>query len=489
MCWYSPLFVCRRWYQIMIETPRMWDLIDLSSTPSCVKVMLSRSQNVPLRVQPTSFKPGNPLREYGIGKESLTAIFEQSHRIRDLQISVTETVVEVLASFRSQPLILPIVSTLTVHNEISPLLIFPFALSLDRVTLRSLWISGYPFEQVQTLLVPTIQNVALRLPYDDDADSRTVLSKSSTVLKALSALLLLENAEVKGWLYNEGGTSHSPQRLSFPNLQTLTLHLFFPNFDFLNCISCPKRKHICLTTQCGNLDKTILLPLLESLFPTPGRLLDSSGGVICALKINIQSEGWSFKVTYWDTPTRHEDFFHDSTASITIPCLELDVEFDDYIYIIEACEEVIRHIVPSDIQTLALSYAPSSEGILPILMQTLSQLTNLQTLVTREWSDEHLAEALSFIPETTPSPSDTVRQVIFPKLQDVLVLRPFYPNVFRESAYNPYMQSHDRERLRKMMELRKLCGSPSLRFHTWKKEQNWLTQTLDVRQRHSFRGL
>ena len=64
-----------------------------------------------------------------------------------------------------------------------------------------------------------------------------------------------------------------------------------------------------------------------------------------------------------------------------------------------------------------------------------------------------------------------MRQVVFPKLQDVLVLRPLSHVMSRDGVSNPYMLPSHMEKLRKMMEFRKLCGSPNLRFHMWKKER------------------
>ena len=50
--WYNFLSVCCHWNCIAMGTPLLWNFVDMGSSFGCIEIMLKRSSDVLLRVQP-----------------------------------------------------------------------------------------------------------------------------------------------------------------------------------------------------------------------------------------------------------------------------------------------------------------------------------------------------------------------------------------------------------------------------------------------------
>ena len=122
--WYNFLSVCRHWNCIAMGTPLLWNFVDMGSSFGCIEIMLKRSSDAPLRVQPTGRNP----HALSYNPQALRLILEQSHRIEHLIIFIKDVVADILLSYSHLLGSLSRIRFLRVHNETTshPNLPFPF---------------------------------------------------------------------------------------------------------------------------------------------------------------------------------------------------------------------------------------------------------------------------------------------------------------------------------------------------------------------------
>ena len=158
--WYSPLYVCKDWNDVMMHNPLLWNFVSMSSTVECTRTMLERSKNIPIRVQPTG-----PERHSQIYDEhGLRLILEQNHRIRDLVIYITDAVAKVLSSISYPHISLPMIRSLSVSNETTNTDLFQVRSSFPfdpSPSLCTLSISGYSIMELKKVLRTGLQSVSL----------------------------------------------------------------------------------------------------------------------------------------------------------------------------------------------------------------------------------------------------------------------------------------------------------------------------------------
>lgn len=104
--WYNMLTVCQYWYHTTIGCPQLWDYIISDLPPIHVKLFLSRSKQVPIRVELNE----SDRRWHA---KSLRLLLGEAHHIQHLSIRMTWDHDEVLKAL-PLPLPLPILKSLKI---------------------------------------------------------------------------------------------------------------------------------------------------------------------------------------------------------------------------------------------------------------------------------------------------------------------------------------------------------------------------------------
>lgn len=167
--WLNVAGVSRRWRQIALDTPQLWDTLDLTSTASAT-AMLERSKGAPLRLRcrrPFEYSPHNSIGE---------AIIHQFPRIQEFCISgAARNVKQLFQSFSSVEYVsLPVLQTLRMSCYLDLLSLPRPIVSSHMPGLRLIELLNFTLDSPLPPL-PRLVRLHLSLQSDSNAGSWEVL--------------------------------------------------------------------------------------------------------------------------------------------------------------------------------------------------------------------------------------------------------------------------------------------------------------------------
>ena len=399
---YSILLVCRYWYSTGVACSQLWDFVSSSYPPQLARLLLKRSRQTPIRVQPVG--SSNHLQVQNL--ETLHLILQESRRIQYIHIMITSDVATLLKGL-SIPLPLPVAKTLSVDKRVSHnwsggqvdeeliSLKFPFH---PPPYLCRLHISGYTLSDIKHLLQSRIQNISLLL-YDETTDGEYDDSPPiNEILYLMKEMPLLEEVDIPTWLDNSAQPSLCPPNMVFQNLRLLKMQLNLPDASFLRHMTFAPGIRLHISTQCHLLDgeafNRVFGPTVVACgLATP----ESSTSQIHLPQVDSfnlhQSPHWTYTVKCWLTgipnPKMKGNPLHGSDFENS-PVLELDFEYHVGIKITEIFSAVPQCIEISSIRRFNLALAPESDpGMVEEvcrIIQRSYRMPQLHTVVASQWS-------------------------------------------------------------------------------------------------------
>lgn len=459
--WYNMLPVCKYWYSIAINVPHLWNFISSSLPPQHARLLLARSKQVPIRVQPT----GASNRPRVQDAQSLAFILKESRRIQQLYLMIDENIATMFRTHRLQlPLPLPLIQALHVDNRIEDdrdvdatvkASIFPF---YDMPRLHTLYIAGYKLADMKHLLQPTLRAISLML-YDETADEddedNDMSPPISEILNLLRDMPLLEEIDIPTWLGNETPLPPNFPVISFQHLRILQLQLNLPDTNFLKHLSFPPDIRLQISVQCLNLDGDAFQSSFEHCVRACGLAFPGSAGKATRALELTQSPHWTFTAKCWLADGEF-DAERVAVKGNRTPELELDFEYSTGCEVLEIYEVVGQCLDVSSVELLSLSLAPahqewwSGEAVLTIC-QSFNNMQRLKVLAAIAWPLSYLCAVLCYPPGDAVLPTTP----LFPALKEL---------------YAPYLTqlSTTNNMLLDLVDGRKAIAAPISQIHVWK---------------------
>ncbi|KAK7691529.1 hypothetical protein QCA50_004928 [Cerrena zonata] len=426
--WYNVLTVCRYWYNIAIGCPQLWDYISSSLPPTHAQLFLSRSKQVPLRIQPT----GSHHQPKVQNAESLRLILNEAHRIQHLCIIITWDVADVLgASHLPLPLPLPMIQYLDIDKRIPDSLPmdddeqepatsesppFPFC---NTPHLSTLYIAGYTLGQVKHLFQPTLRRISLLL-YDDVEEDDDIPPRIDEICNHLRTMPLLEYIDIPTWLDNEHPLPPRFPVVSLQHLQVLKVQLNIPDASFLRSLTFPPGLKLHLAAQCLDFDAGAFQGVFEHCVVACGFASPvSPGKAVRALQLS-QSPHWTFTLKCWTSDAAFD--VEGGDVKGTKPAeLELDFEYSTGSDMLGVYETVQQCVDVSSIETLSLALAHDQDwwesDAVQTIAESFSNLKNLRVLIAIRWQLDRLYSVLREPLYRKPDPASS--RFIFPALKEI----------------------------------------------------------------------
>lgn len=119
--WLSLMLVCKHWHNIALGRPPLWSYIDLSiCPPNIVDQLLRRSGASPLTVKLIDLHADFPTASSDVvGEANIMTVLHHVHRIRDLELSISQSTIHTLKQRYPSALRAPILQSLNLGNASS----------------------------------------------------------------------------------------------------------------------------------------------------------------------------------------------------------------------------------------------------------------------------------------------------------------------------------------------------------------------------------
>ncbi|EPQ55574.1 hypothetical protein GLOTRDRAFT_128800 [Gloeophyllum trabeum ATCC 11539] len=383
--WFGITHVCRDWREVALGTPWLW--VDITITRiECVQQMLARSKNAPLTVH------GHIDRSR---VEVLKLIWrEDLHRIRDLDVALSDEILEELPIGDSRNT--PIFRSLRLSTGKPQLwdvnddaLSSPFISSLASASLEEVNLLGFSLQSFQ-VLVPVSTLITLRwCTVERPVEVRAVLA-------------LLRNMPLLRTLKLRGLTAASRRDITsgpvdLPQLQCLhiwsavtpcaellahlslpvglTMHLVIERFDGLHM------------WEYSRIMEPVLVAIHNITSSDPLRTISVTKSEIPPLGSPLSGYGYAFDLKAWTTVVAPES--HIPSAD---PRIRLTLQNERY-----PQRELVKAIVPA-LPLDEVNYLRVEEGLgyFQAWKETFRQLRNIKTLHVYEVAAESLPDSLCF---------------------------------------------------------------------------------------------
>ena len=231
--WYRLVHVCRRWRYIIFDSPQSLDLQLFCVNGTPVKDNLDVWPSLPIVMRYFAFSSPNPLLVSAREDDNIMAALQHPDRIRTIQLNVTTSLLERLATLVPEPF--PALETLELATQTETGLVLPsesFGGPFPR--LRVLHLTRITFPALQRLLLSAENLVSLKLealPSSEYVSPEALMICLATVT-LLETLHLRFNFPISRFI--AGGDMSAPQ--SRVVLASLDEFAFHGASEYLECL-------------------------------------------------------------------------------------------------------------------------------------------------------------------------------------------------------------------------------------------------------------